>query len=77
MGVTGQCHASAALSLGKRNGTHYSGGWVGSKGPAGRVRKFSHPPGFYPRTVQPLVTLKCGAIQKLTCGKYELILFIF
>jgi hypothetical protein len=28
------------------------GGWVGSQGRSGRVRKISPPPGFDPRTVQ-------------------------
>jgi hypothetical protein len=28
MGVCGQLHAPAALSPGKRPGTHYIGGWV-------------------------------------------------
>jgi hypothetical protein len=30
-GVGGQCHAPAALSPGKRPGTHCIGGWVGSR----------------------------------------------
>jgi hypothetical protein len=30
MGVSGQCHASAALCPGERTpGTHYTGGWIG------------------------------------------------
>jgi len=28
MGVRGQCHAPAGLSLGKRPSTHYVGDWV-------------------------------------------------
>jgi hypothetical protein len=49
----------------------------GSQGLAGRVRKISSPPELYPSAVQPLATLKSGAIQKLTCGEFELILFFY
>ena len=31
-GVGGQRHAPAALSSGKRHGTHCTGGWVGRRG---------------------------------------------
>jgi hypothetical protein len=31
MGVGGQLHAPAALSSGKRPGTHCTGGWVGPR----------------------------------------------
>jgi len=54
MGVGGQRDAPAALPPGKRPGTHCIGGWVGPR--AGRVRKFSHLPGFDPRTVQPVAS---------------------
>jgi hypothetical protein len=30
-GVTGQCHAPAALPAGKRNSAYYTGGWVGPR----------------------------------------------
>jgi hypothetical protein len=56
MGVGGQLHAPAALPPGKRPGTHFTGGWVGPQGRSGRVRKISPPPGFDPRTVQPVAS---------------------
>ena len=31
MGMGGQRHALSALPLGKRAGTHYTGGWVGPR----------------------------------------------
>ena len=52
----GQRHAPAALPLGKRHGTHSIGGWVGPGGRNGGVRKTSPPPGFDPRTVQPVAS---------------------
>ena len=54
MGVGGQRHAPAALPPGKTPGTRCIGGWVGLQGRSGRARKISSPPGFDPRTVQPL-----------------------
>ena len=53
--VSGQQHAPAALYPQERPGTHCTGGWVGPR--AGLdVRKISSPPGFDPRTVQPVVS---------------------
>ena len=40
----------------ERPGTHCTGGWVGPQGRSGRVRKISPPPGFDPRTVQPVAS---------------------
>jgi len=37
----------------ERPSTHCVGGWVGR---SGRVRRISPPPGFYPRTVQPVAS---------------------
>ena len=51
MGVSGQRHSLAALSPGKRPGTHCTGCWVGPRA-SGRVRKISPAAGFDPRTVQ-------------------------
>jgi len=31
MGMGGECHAPAALPVGKRYGTHCTGGWVGPR----------------------------------------------
>ena len=46
MEMGGQRHAPAALPPGMRLG--------GSQGRSGRVRKISPPPGFDPRTLQPV-----------------------
>jgi hypothetical protein len=51
-GVSVQRHVPAALTPGKKPGTHFTGGWVGPRAGVGVCRK-SHPsPGFDPRTVQ-------------------------
>ena len=49
MGAGGQRHAPVALPPGK---TWYPG----RQGRSGRVRKTSPPPGFDPRTVQPVAS---------------------
>ena len=53
MGVGGQHHAPAALPPRKTLYSFYTrlGGPLGR---SGRVRKISTPPGFDPRTVQPV-----------------------
>ena len=53
-GMSGQRHAPATLSPGKRHVTHFTGDQVGSR--SGRVRKISSPPGFHPRSVQPVAS---------------------
>ena len=40
----------------ERPGTNCIGGWVGPQGRSGQVRKISPPPGFDPRTVQPVAS---------------------
>ena len=51
--MSGQQHAPAALYFRERPGTHFTGGWMGPR--AGLDgRKISSPPGFHPRTVQPV-----------------------
>ena len=53
--VSGQQHAPAALYPREIPGTRCTGGWVGPRtGLDGW--KVSSPPGFYPRTVQPVVS---------------------
>jgi hypothetical protein len=47
MGFVGQRHAPAALLSQKRPGTH---------GRSGHVWKITPPPGFGPRTVQPVAS---------------------
>ena len=41
---------------GERPGTHCTGGWVGPRGRSGQVQKIPSPPGFDPRTVQPVAS---------------------
>ena len=52
----GQSHAPAALPPGKRRGTHCTGGWVGPRASLDGWRKSRPPPGFDPRTVQPVAS---------------------
>ena len=40
----------------ERPGTHYIGGWVGLRAGLDRGGKFRPPPGFDPRTVQPVAS---------------------
>jgi len=54
-GVGGQRHASAALPPGKTRYPLYRR-LGGTQGWSGRVRKISLPPGFDPRTVQPVAS---------------------
>ena len=55
-GVGGQRHAPAALPPGKRLGTPCTGGWVGRKAGLGGCGISHPPPGFDPRTVQPVAS---------------------
>jgi hypothetical protein len=53
MGVGGQRHAPAALSLGERPGTHVTGGWVGPRaGLDGNGKSRPPLPGLDLRTFQ-------------------------
>jgi hypothetical protein len=52
-GVGGQRHAAAALPPGKTRYPLYRR-LGGPQGRSGRVREISPPPGFDPRTVQPV-----------------------
>jgi hypothetical protein len=56
MWVDGQCHTLATLSLRKRPGTHCVGGWVNPRAGLDRCGKSRPPPGFDPRTVQPVAS---------------------
>ena len=56
MGVSGQHHAPAALPPGERHGTHCTGGWVGHRAGLDGGGKSRPPPGFDPRTVQPVAS---------------------
>jgi len=57
MGVDGQRHVPAAFLPGKA-GTHCTGSWVGPRVGLERCGKSRPPPGFDPRTVQPVVSLQ-------------------
>jgi hypothetical protein len=55
MGVDGQRHAPAVLPPGKTRYPLYKK-LGGPQGRSGQVRKISPPPGFDPRTVQPVAS---------------------
>jgi hypothetical protein len=52
----GQNYAPAPLPPGKPSRTHCTGRWESPQGRYGGVRKISNPPGFDPRTVQPVAS---------------------
>jgi hypothetical protein len=56
MGVGGQRHAPAALPPGNRPIPHCIGGWVGPRAGLDGCGKYRPPPGFDPRTVQPIAS---------------------
>jgi len=80
MGVGGQRHTLAALPPGEKLGTHFQEVGVRGGG-AGPVRTVSKnfaplpPPGFDPRTVQPVYRLPCPGfmLQHLNLKFYVLI----
>ena len=55
MRVGGQRHNPVALTTGKTRHPLYRG-LGGPQGRSGQVRKSSHPPGFDPRTIQPVAS---------------------
>jgi len=55
-GVSGQRHALAALYPRERPGTHCIRGWVVPGAGLDRCGRSRPPPGFYPRTVQPVAS---------------------
>ena len=59
MAVGGQLHASAPLPpppKRKGPGTHFIGGWVGPTNGLDGCKKSHPPPGFDPRTIQPVAS---------------------
>jgi hypothetical protein len=56
MAVGGKRHAPAALSPGKRPGTHCTEGWVDSRAGLDGCGKSRPLPGFDPRIVQPVTS---------------------
>ena len=79
MGVGGQRHAPAALPW-ERPGTHCIGGWVDPRAGLDGCGKSRPPPGFDPRTVQPVASrytdwairplIRFMYIRKTTNGDY-------
>ena len=61
MGMGGQCHAQAALPMGKRPSTHCAGGWMVSRASLDGCRKSRTPPQFHPRTVHPVARRYTGS----------------
>ena len=55
-GMRDQLHAPPVLYPRKRPGTHCTGGWVGPRADLDRCGKSRPPPGFDPRTVQPVAS---------------------
>jgi hypothetical protein len=56
MGVGGQLHAPAVLPPRNRPGTNCIGGWIGPRAGLDSCEKSRPPPGFDPRTVQPVAS---------------------
>ena len=67
-GVKGQRHAPAALYTRERPGTHCIGSWVGPRAGLDRCGKSHPPPGFDPRTVQPLASCYTDCATRPTFG---------
>ena len=55
-GVSGQSHVPAALPLGKRRGTHRTGGWISLGAGLDGSEKSNLPPRFDPQTIQPVAS---------------------
>ena len=71
MWVGGQHHAPAALPPGKTRYPLYRG-LGGPQGRSGRVGKISPPPGFDPRTVQPVASRYPGRLYPDVVCRYSL-----
>ena len=75
--MRGQRHAPAALYPRETPGTHCTGGWVGHRAGLDRCGKFrTPPPGFDPRTVQPVASRYADYATQPTdvnlCVRYNL-----
>ena len=55
----------------ERLGTHCTGGWVGPTAGLDRCGKSRPPPGFDPRTVQPVASRYTDYATRTTCVVYE------
>jgi hypothetical protein len=67
MGVGGQRDAPVALPPGKNRYPLYRR-MGGPQGPSGQVRKISSPPGFDPRTVQPVAVRDTDSVFPALIG---------
>ena len=56
MGGGGPAPRPGRITSGERPGTNCTGGWVGPRPGLDRRRKYNPPPGFDPRTVQPVAS---------------------
>jgi hypothetical protein len=54
MGMGGQLHALVTLTTGNRHETHSTGSWVGPRAGLDGCGKSHPPPGFEPRSAQPV-----------------------
>jgi hypothetical protein len=63
-----QRHAPAAFYTLERPGTHCTGGWLGPRAGLDRCGKCRPPPGFDPRTVQPVVSRYTDWATRPTTG---------
>jgi hypothetical protein len=68
--MRGQRHAPAALYPRKGPGTHCTGGLVGPRAGLDRSGKSRPPPGFDPRTVEPVVSRYTGYVTRPTEDGY-------
>lgn len=78
MWVGGQCQTLAALPLGKRPGTHHTGGCVGPRASMGVCGKSPPPLQFDSQTVQPIEShyTDCAVPANLRPHLQALFLFI-
>jgi hypothetical protein len=77
MGVGGQRHAPSVLPPGKRPGTHCMGGRVGPRAGLDGCGKSRLPPGFDPRTTQPVASRHVSVTHCIFVVVYFTILSVF
>jgi len=75
-GVRCQCQAPAALYHREKPGTHCTGGWVSPR-PVWSGAENLPPPGFDPRTVQPVASRYTDYVSEIVCCLYFLVLLRF
>ena len=72
--MRGQLQAPAAPYPRERPGTHFTEGWVGLRAGLGRREKSRPPPGFDPRTVQPVGSLYTDYAIRPTRVDYQVVI---